>query len=144
MKSHNAPAKLSYLGHVLMEHRTGLPVDVEVTEANGESLRRVGFFLGCAQSLMFAEESSATVRVLTRNSCNVTTPKEVVCCRMPPIGYGRLDLVRKPAKHNISLFEKYNLKVVVTDCATCQLAFSLRPDRGFSLGWLASAAACSR
>jgi transposase len=34
-KSHNAPAKLSYLGHVLMEHRTGLPVDVEVTEANG-------------------------------------------------------------------------------------------------------------
>ena len=34
-KSHNAPAKLHYLGHVLMEHRTGLPVDVEVTEANG-------------------------------------------------------------------------------------------------------------
>jgi len=34
-KSRNAPAKLHYLGHVLMEHRTGLPVDGEVTEANG-------------------------------------------------------------------------------------------------------------
>jgi len=28
-------AKLYYMGHVLMEHRHGLPVDVEVTEANG-------------------------------------------------------------------------------------------------------------
>lgn len=28
-KSHNAPAKLHYLVHVLMKHRTGLPVDVE-------------------------------------------------------------------------------------------------------------------
>jgi len=34
-KAPSAPAKLHYLGHVLMEHRTGLPVDVEVTEANG-------------------------------------------------------------------------------------------------------------
>ena len=34
-KGQSAPAKLHYLGQVLMEHRTGLPVDVEVTEANG-------------------------------------------------------------------------------------------------------------
>ena len=34
-KAQSAPAKLHYLGQVLMEHRTGLPVDVEVTEANG-------------------------------------------------------------------------------------------------------------
>lgn len=34
-KAQSAPAKLRHLGHVLMEHRTGLPVDVEVTEANG-------------------------------------------------------------------------------------------------------------
>lgn len=29
------PVRLYYMGHVLMEHRSGLPVDVEVTEANG-------------------------------------------------------------------------------------------------------------
>lgn len=31
----SVPAKLHYLGHVLMVYRTGLPVDVEVTEVNG-------------------------------------------------------------------------------------------------------------
>ncbi len=35
---------------------------------------RVGFFLGCAQSLLFAEESAATVRVLARNGCTVDHP----------------------------------------------------------------------
>jgi len=89
------------------------------TEARGESKRRVGFFLGCAQSLLFADESAATVRVLSRNGCTVITPKEVECCGMPAHGYGRLDLVRKQAKHNISVFEESVVDVIVTDCATC-------------------------
>jgi glycolate oxidase iron-sulfur subunit len=91
----------------------------QVTEARGEQKQRVGFFLGCAQSLLFADESAATVRVLSRNGCMVITPKDVECCGMPARGYGRLDLVRKQAKHNISEFEKSDVDVVVTDCATC-------------------------
>ena len=59
---------------------------------------RVGFFLGCAQSLMFADESAATVRVLARNGCTVITPKETVCCGMPAAGYGRQDLVMEQAR----------------------------------------------
>jgi glycolate oxidase iron-sulfur subunit len=38
---------------------------------------------------------------------------------MPARGYGRLDLVQSQAKHNIALFEQYQVDVVVTDCATC-------------------------
>jgi len=91
----------------------------QVTKAREEEKQRVGFFLGCAQSLLFADESAATVRVLSRNGCTVVTPKEVECCGMPAHGYGRLDLVRKQAKHNISVFEKSDVEVVVTDCATC-------------------------
>jgi glycolate oxidase iron-sulfur subunit len=91
----------------------------QVTKARGESKHRVGFFLGCAQSLLFAEESAATIRVLSRNGCTVITPKEAECCGMPAHGYGRLDLVRAQAKHNISLFDKHDLDVIVTDCATC-------------------------
>ena len=91
----------------------------KVTESKNESQRRVGFFLGCAQSLMFADESAATVRVLARNSCTVITPKETVCCGMPALGYGRVDLVQEQAKHNIALFEQANVETVVTDCATC-------------------------
>lgn len=90
-----------------------------VTKARGEEKQRVGFFLGCAQSLLFADESAATVRVLSRNGCTVVTPKEVECCGMPAHGYGRMDLVRKQAKHNIFAFEKSEVEVIVTDCATC-------------------------
>jgi len=96
--------------------RQSLP---EVTLARGETKYKVGFFLGCAQSLLFAEESAATVRVLSRNGCTVNTPREVECCGMPAHGYGRLDLVRKQAQHNISVFESQDVDVVVTDCATC-------------------------
>ena len=91
----------------------------EMTKARGETKYQVGFFLGCAQTLLFAEESKATVNVLSRNGCSIYTPKEVECCGMPAHGYGRLDLVRKQAKHNIAIFEKQKLDVVVTDCATC-------------------------
>jgi len=91
----------------------------KVTESKNESQRRVGFFLGCAQSLMFADESEATVRVLARNGCEVVTPKETVCCGMPALGYGRVDLVQEQAKHNIALFEQANVESIVTDCATC-------------------------
>lgn len=80
---------------------------------------RVGFFLGCAQSLMFADESAATVRVLARNGCTVVTPKDVVCCGMPAMGYGRQELVQAMARHNIAVFEEANVETVVTDCATC-------------------------
>jgi glycolate oxidase iron-sulfur subunit len=91
----------------------------EKVAANGDERYRVGFFLGCAQNLLFAEESSATVRVLRRNGCTVITPRQTQCCGMPARGYGRLDLVRVQARHNISLFEKAGVEVIVTDCATC-------------------------
>jgi len=91
----------------------------EVTPARNETRYRAGFFLGCAQSLLFSEESAATVRVLSRNGCEVTTPKDAECCGMPAHGYGRLDLVRAAAKHNIAVFDKSDLDVIVTDCATC-------------------------
>jgi glycolate oxidase iron-sulfur subunit len=91
----------------------------EITEANGESRHRVGFYLGCAQSLMFAGESAASVRVLARNGCTVITPKEVVCCGMPALGYGLSELVRAQARLNIAQFKSVNVETIVTDCATC-------------------------
>lgn len=96
--------------------RHALPL---ISRANNESKYRVGFFLGCAQSLMFSEESAATVRVLNRNGCTVITPKATVCCGMPAAGYGRQDLVIEHARTNIAIFDKEDLDVIVTDCATC-------------------------
>ena len=39
-KAKGQPAKLYFMGHVLMDHRHGLPVDVEVTAADGHAERR--------------------------------------------------------------------------------------------------------
>jgi glycolate oxidase iron-sulfur subunit len=91
----------------------------EVSPAIGEECRRVGFFLGCIQSLMFSEQSAAAITVLRRNGCTVITPPEVTCCGMPALGYGQLDLVREQAKQNIALFEEAGVDTVITDCATC-------------------------
>ncbi|MBN2569038.1 MAG: (Fe-S)-binding protein [Deltaproteobacteria bacterium] len=91
----------------------------EITEGQGKHPRKVGFFLGCAQSLLFADESAATVRVLTRNNCTVVTPRDTQCCGMPAMGYGRQDTVLAMARHNIELFEKADVENIITDCATC-------------------------
>ena len=91
----------------------------EVTPAVQSRQMRVGFFLGCAQNLLFAEESEATVRVMARNGCEVVTPQDVQCCGMPAIGYGRQEIMREMAKHNIALFENLEVEAIVTDCATC-------------------------
>jgi glycolate oxidase iron-sulfur subunit len=91
----------------------------EVTEARGRERQRVGFFLGCAQSLLFAEESAAALRVLARRGCSVVTPGDVQCCGMPARAYGRADLVEAQARHNIAVFERHHVDAIVTDCATC-------------------------
>jgi glycolate oxidase iron-sulfur subunit len=95
--------------------RQSLPT---VTLARGETRYKVGFFLGCAQNVLFADESRATVRVLARNGCEVTAP-DVQCCGMPARGYGRMDLVKDQARHNIAVFERQTVDFIVTDCATC-------------------------
>jgi len=115
------PAKLRDLESMLPRLpqrplRQVLPV---VTQAKNKNQRRIGFFLGCAQSLLFADESAATVRVLARNGCTVVTPKGTVCCGMPALGNGRVDLVQEQARHNIALFERTDVEIIVTDCATC-------------------------
>jgi glycolate oxidase iron-sulfur subunit len=91
----------------------------EVTPAQGERKYRVGFFLGCAQSLLYAGTSAGTVRVLARNGAEVVTPRATVCCGMPAMAYGDLDTAMRLARQNIDLFEKAGVDAIVTDCATC-------------------------
>ncbi|MGB8213072.1 MAG: (Fe-S)-binding protein [Anaerolineales bacterium] len=91
----------------------------EITPASAPERHRVGFFLGCLQSLMFARESAAGVRVLARNGCTVVTPKGTVCCGMPALAFGKVEQVRQQARHNIALFEKAEVEFIITDCATC-------------------------
>jgi glycolate oxidase iron-sulfur subunit len=115
------PAKIRDLEAMLprLPQRPLRRVLPESTLAYGEERCRVGFFLGCAQSLLFADQSAASLRVLARNGCTVITPKEVVCCGMPARGYGRMDFVLEQARHNIEVFERCQVDKIITDCATC-------------------------
>ncbi len=90
-----------------------------VTPARGNSKHKVGFFLNCADDLVFASTALASVTLLSENSCEVITPKSVQCCGMPCFGYGEMEQAQKLAKHNIDIFEKARVEAVITDCATC-------------------------
>jgi glycolate oxidase iron-sulfur subunit len=96
--------------------RRALP---EVTPAVGQRQYRVGFFLGCVMSLVFAKTSAKTVRVLTENGCEVVLPKAQKCCGAPHAGEGDTDTLKRLAKHNVDLFLGYDLDYIVADCAAC-------------------------
>lgn len=80
---------------------------------------RVGFFLGCVMSTVFAETSQATVRVLSENGCEVVTPKTQKCCGAPHAEEGDFESVKRFARENIALFEKHNVDYIICDCAAC-------------------------
>ena len=91
-----------------------------VTPASGTHKYRVGFFLGCMMSQIFADESRATINVLTRAGCEVVTPKGQLCCGAPQDDQGEREQVRRFARKNILLFESIgDVDAIVTDCAAC-------------------------
>ncbi|MEA2639567.1 MAG: glycolate oxidase iron-sulfur subunit [Chloroflexota bacterium] len=91
----------------------------EVTPAVGEQTYRVGFFLGCVMSLVFAKTSEKTVRVLAENGCEVVLPKALRCCGAPHAGEGDFGTLKQLARHNVALFMSYDLDYIVADCAAC-------------------------
>jgi glycolate oxidase iron-sulfur subunit len=91
----------------------------EEIPAKGKLKGRVGFFLGCAMNLIFAETSRATIEVLSRAGYTVVVPKDQQCCGAPNIAEGERRTYREMAEHNMSLFEGRGVDVVVTDCAAC-------------------------
>jgi glycolate oxidase iron-sulfur subunit len=92
----------------------------EVTPALGGRKHRVGFFLGCFMSQLFADVSESTIAVLTRAGCEVVTPAGQMCCGAPHEDQADPEMARKLARHNVDLFAKYaDLEVIVTDCAAC-------------------------
>lgn len=113
---------LAFMEELLPEH---IPVRslrqqiAVVVPPQGAKRYRVGFFLGCVMSTMFAQTSSATVRVLSENGCEVVTPKTQKCCGAPHAEEGDFESVKRFAKENIELFERYNVDYIICDCAAC-------------------------
>ena len=73
--------------------------------AVGTEKGRVGFFLGCAMNLIFADISRDTIEVLARAGYTVIVPKNQQCCGTPNIAEGERKVYREMAEHNVRLFE---------------------------------------
>ncbi|OIP88697.1 MAG: (Fe-S)-binding protein [Syntrophobacterales bacterium CG03_land_8_20_14_0_80_58_14] len=94
----------------------------EMIPALGKKRGRVGFFLGCAMSLVFPEVSRQTARILSRQGFDVVTPREVKCCGAPHLAEGDRETARHLARINIDLFLSLDVDFIVTDCAGCGCA----------------------
>jgi len=91
----------------------------ELTPARGEKRGKVAFFLGCVMTLMYAEVSRQTVRVLSHQGFDVITPKDQKCCGAPHLTEGDRETTRQLAAHNLDLFLALDVDAIVTDCAGC-------------------------
>jgi len=93
----------------------------EIVSSCGAERQRVGFVAGCVAQVLFAETNRATVRVLTRNGCSVTTPTRQGCCGALYLHAGARREALDCARHNIDTFPDH-LDAIIVNAAGCGVA----------------------
>jgi glycolate oxidase iron-sulfur subunit len=91
----------------------------EYTPAIGQSRYRVGMITGCIMDQVFHDINEATVRVLSANGCEVITPPQQNCCGALHVHAGEAKTGRDLARHNIDVFEPYNVDAIIINSAGC-------------------------
>ena len=79
----------------------------------------VGLLSGCVMPLMQGSTMAATVRVLTRNGCDVVVPVGQGCCGALNLHSGDLEMARRMARINIDVFLAAGVDLIVTSSAGC-------------------------
>jgi len=87
--------------------------------ARSEKKLTVGLLSGCVMPLMQGSTMAATVRVLTRNGCDVVVPVGQGCCGALNLHSGDLELARQMARINIDVFLAAGVDLIVTSSAGC-------------------------
>ena len=77
----------------------------------------VGLLSGCVMPLMQGSTMAATVRVLTRNGCDVVVPMGQGCCGALNLHSGDLEMARRMARINIDIFLAAGVDLIVTSSA---------------------------
>lgn len=83
---------------------------------------KVGLLSGCVMPLLQGGTMEATVRVLTRNGCDVVVPMGQGCCGALNIHGGDLDYGRRMARRNICVFLEAGVDRIVVASAGCSSA----------------------
>ena len=90
-----------------------------VHPAQGEKKMTVALLSGCVMPLMQGPTMEATVRVLTRNGCDVAVPQGQGCCGALNAHAGDLNNSRAMARTNIDALMAAGVERVVTSSAGC-------------------------
>ena len=80
---------------------------------------RAAYFSGCATEFSFPEVGKALIRILNHLGVEVIFPKDQGCCGISIFSNGDLETAKEMALHNIRVFTRQDVDVVVTGCATC-------------------------
>lgn len=80
---------------------------------------RVAFLGGCMANVFFARLNEATVRVLLKNGCEVSIPKNQTCCGALHVHAGLRQPARKLARQNIDALLDGNYDAIITNAAGC-------------------------
>ena len=91
----------------------------KVFPAEGERRHRVALLGGCIANVTFARLNEATVRVLTKNGCEVHVPERQTCCGALHAHSGLAEDARRLARRNIDVFLEGGYDAVITNAAGC-------------------------
>ena len=114
------PGNLAHLDSQLppLNGRFFRPTD-RVYPAQGARKMKVALLSGCVMPLMQGPTMEATVRVLTRNGCDVSVPTGQGCCGALNIHAGDLEAGREMARRNIDALLAAGVDRIVTCSAGC-------------------------
>lgn len=104
---------------MLLPERIDTPYTLRDEAPIGAERHHVAFFAGCVMRSAFGETDRATVRVLQKNGCRVSVPREQVCCGALHTHAGAADESRALARRNIEAFEATDATVILVNAAGC-------------------------
>ena len=109
----------------------------QIFTAHGKARMVVGLLSGCVMPLVQGPTMEATVRVLTRNGCNVAVPMGQGCCGALNLHSGDIDVARGMARRNIDVFLDAGVEKIVVASAGCGSAMKeyrelLKDDTAYS------------
>ncbi|MFV1957482.1 MAG: (Fe-S)-binding protein, partial [bacterium] len=87
-----------------------------VSEGTGP---RIGIFAGCMVNYLYPEMGISIIELLAATGATVVVPEDQACCGMPALAGGAGETARELAVKNLEEFEKFDLDLIVTGCASC-------------------------
>jgi glycolate oxidase iron-sulfur subunit len=80
---------------------------------------KVAFYVGCFLNHSLDQTAHSVVKVLAKNDCEVTIPKDQVCCGLPQYAYGDFETAKVNARKTIDTFLAKDAEVILSACGSC-------------------------